>query len=210
MSEVSFENIKITGITFTRHIYMYGEEKHYFGYNLRGEVVKEVNNMKPMFFYSGLEEEFKQFLTDIITDVNILSWENEYLPKRTILDGEEWRITIHLQNDDDIHIYGQNAFPENFDEFIEVCNKYDFGPYFIEEIEEELLNMDEEWYDDFIEEINELESKLQCPKCSSDYIVHVDLFGYSFMCGKCGHNFEYEEGRHDADLEFMKKDHKDL
>ena len=61
--------------------------------------------------------------------IHILNWSEQYYPNAQVLDGEESTITIYLKDEDDIIIYGQNAYPENFKEFVEECNKYSFGPY---------------------------------------------------------------------------------
>ena len=62
---------------------------------------------------------------------------------------------------------------------------------------------DKDWYDDFLVEINELEENLKCPKCNSDYMVHVDPFGYSFMCGDCGEHYYYDKGKFEKQLDLI-------
>jgi len=139
-----------------------------------------------MFSLGGTKEEFESFISKAVEDINILSWNNEYRPTETILDGEEWKITIHIENDEDIEIFGINAYPDNFADFIILCTEFNFGPYELVDNEASYDLGVEEWYDDFLEEIEELESKLLCPKCSSDYMVHTDPMGYTFLCGDCG------------------------
>jgi hypothetical protein len=200
-----YKDLKITGITFKRRVYMNEDTTHYFGFDENGEVIKEATEPTMMFSQSGTKEEFELFIRKAVEEVNILSWANEYKPTETILDGEEWKITIHIENDDDIEMFGINAYPDNFDEFIILCREFDFGPYELIEDEGSYNLGVEEWYDDFLEEIEEIESKLLCPKCLSDYMVHTDPMGYSFLCGDCGNVYEYKDGKFKAHFEFEKK-----
>jgi len=209
MKSKNYKDLKITGITFTRHVYMDEEMIHYFGYDDDGEIIKEATEPTMMFSLGGTKEEFDSFIKKAIEDINILSWNNEYRPKETVLDGEEWKITIHIKNDGDIEIFGMNAYPDNFVDFIVLCTEFDFGPYELIDDEASYHLGVEEWYDDFLEEIEELESKLLCPKCSSDYMVHTNPMGYTFLCGDCGNIYEYEDGKFKAHFEFEEKANKE-
>jgi ribosomal protein S27AE len=205
MKSKNYKELKITGITFTRRVYMDEDMTHYFGFDEDGEIIKEATEPTMMFSLGGTKEEFENFISRAIEDINILSWKNEYRPTETVLDGEEWKITIHVENDDDIEIFGINAYPGNFVDFIVLCTEFNFGPYDLVDDETSYDLGVEEWYDDFLEEIEELESKLLCPKCSSDYMVHTDPMGYTFLCGDCGNVYEYEDGKFKAHFEFEKK-----
>ena len=153
MKTKDYKELKITGITILRD----EDITHYFGYNDEGEVIKEASEPTVMFSLAGNEEQFKSFISEAVEDINILSWSDEYKPSKTILDGEEWKITLHIENYEDIVIHGMNAYPDNFVDFIILCNKYDFGPYdFIDEDDGLVLDV-EEWYMEFLEEIEELE-----------------------------------------------------
>jgi len=58
------------------------------------------------------------------------------------------------------------------------------------------------WYDDFLNEVGEMEATKKCPKCKSNNIYHVDPFSYCFMCGTCGHTWKSTKGKY---LKLMKK-----
>jgi len=209
MKSKNYKDLNITGITFTRHVYMDEDMTHYFGYDEDGEIIKEATEPTMMFSLGGTKEEFESFVTKAVEDINILSWKNEYRPTETVLDGEEWKIIIHIENDDDIEICGINAYPDNFADFIVLCTEFNFGPYELVDDETSYDLGVEEWYDDFLEEIEELKSKLICPKCSSDYMVHTDPTGYTFLCGDCGNVYEYEDGKFKAHFEFEEKANKE-
>jgi hypothetical protein len=205
MKTKDYKELNITGITFLRRVYTVEDMTHYYGYDEEGEVIKEATEPNVMYSLGGTKEQFKSFISEAVEVINILSWSDEYKPSKTVLDGEEWKITIHIENEENIEILGMNAYPDNFVDFIILCNKYDFGPYELVDDESSYDLGVEEWYDEFLEEIEELQSKLLCPECSSDYVIHTDPMGYSFMCGSCGNNFEYEEGKFTAHFEFEKQ-----
>src|SRR5690554_3776173 len=108
MKSKNYKELKFTGITFTRRVYMDEDMTHYFGFDEDGEIIKEATEPTMMFSLGGTKEEFENFISRAIEDINIISWKNEYRPTETVLDGEEWKITIHIENDDDIEIFGIN------------------------------------------------------------------------------------------------------
>ena len=57
-----------------------------------------------------------------------------------------------------------------------------------------------DWYDKFIDEVHELEGVIKCDKCGSDDSYHSDPFGYTFLCGKCGNIFEYQNGKYKDEI----------
>lgn len=58
------------------------------------------------------------------------------------------------------------------------------------------------WYDDFLNEIQNMEATKKCPKCKSNNIYHVDPFSYAFMCGHCGHTWKATKGKY---IQLMRK-----
>jgi len=45
-----------------------------------------------------------------------LSWEEEYLPEGIIYDGHQWGIVIHFSDSTEKGMYGDNSYPETWDE----------------------------------------------------------------------------------------------
>lgn len=204
-NSISYKELKITGITFLRHIYMQSDSKHYFGFDESGEVIKDIVEFDMTASLGGTMDEFISFITKAVEEINILSWNKEYFPEDSILDGEEWKIIIHIENMENVEIYGMNAYPDNFEDFIELCDEYEFGPYTLKDDGQQSDLETANWYDEFLDEIKALESKLICPKCSSDAMVHTDPMGYSFLCASCGYNYDYNEGKYQKHIDFEKK-----
>jgi hypothetical protein len=193
---------EIKGVTVYRHAFMHGTETHYFGYDEDGEDVVIDSNLDGIFmgihFSDDETHEFHEFIDKLVNEIMIFTWDN-YYSNDHVLDGEEWRVTIHYKSGRTRSFSGTNAYPSNFDDFVELCKGYDFA------FDDNNYDFDESneitWYDDFLEEIDELEGTLICPECDSDYVVHTNPSGYDFMCAGCGHNFEYKDGKHKEDFE---------
>lgn len=192
----------IKGITVYRHFFMQGQETHYFGYDEENEFLGINSDLNGIMMGTTFNEEekyiFEEFVDKLINQIMIFTWDN-YYRDYAVDDGEEWKVTVHYKSGRTRSFSGMNAYPSNYEDFVNLCRSYDFAfdenNYDFEDIEESTR------YDDFLEEIDELESTLLCPNCDSDYVVHTNPMGYDFMCGSCGHNFEYNQGRHKKDFE---------
>ena len=58
-----------------------------------------------------------------ILKLNILSWKRHY-SNPNIFDGEQWHINIQFIKGDKIEIGGSNAYPKEWNEFIEIIDKH--------------------------------------------------------------------------------------
>jgi hypothetical protein len=138
----------------------------------------------------------------LVNEIMVFTWDN-YYSNDHVLDGEEWRVTLHYKSGRTRSFSGMNAYPTNYDDFIKLCKEYDFA------FDDSYYDFEDSdstpWYDDFLEEIRKLEGILICPECESDYVVHANPMGYDFMCGNCGHNFIYENGKHEIDFDNEEK-----
>ena len=52
-------------------------------------------------------------------------------------------------------------------------------------------------YDQYLEEVKELEGSLYCPKCHANELVHIGFAGYDFLCPQCGEVVEYKREEKD-------------
>jgi hypothetical protein len=200
---------EIKGVTVYRHAFMHGTETHYFGYDEDGEDVVIDSNLDGILMGTHFSDdeihEFHEFIDKLVNEIMIFTWDN-YYSNDHVLDGEEWRVTIHYKSERTRSFSGMNEYPSNFDDFVKLCKAYDFA--FEDDNNYDFDESNEiTWYDDFLEEIDELEGILICPECDSDYVVHTNPMGYDFMCGNCGHNFEHKDGRHKKDFENEEKKH---
>lgn len=193
---------EIKGVTIYRHAFMHGTETHYFGYDEDGDDIVIESDLDGILmgtkFSDSEKNKFHEFIDKLINKIMVFTWDN-YYSNEDVLDGEEWRVIIHYKSGRTRSFSGMNAYPSNFDDFVKLCKAYDFAfdgsNYDFEEFDSIL------WYDDFLEEVHELERTLICSECESDYVVHTNPMGYDFICGECGHNFIYENGKHKNDFE---------
>ena len=121
----------IKGITVYKHIYMGRQSTYYFGYNENNEIVKTCDPLSMMLepeFQIDLNKEYNEFIAKLVNDINIFSWKNEHMNYATN-DGEEWRITIHYKSGRTRNFFGMNAYPLNYNEFVKLCNLYNFANY---------------------------------------------------------------------------------
>lgn len=67
------------------------------------------------------EEESREWLA-ALENVHIERWRSEYAPDEMICDGESWELEYKRADKRCRHISGNNAYPENWDEFIKVMD----------------------------------------------------------------------------------------
>ena len=129
---------------------------------------------------------FEMFVNELKNDLWLFDW-HRYYENHGVVDGEEWRITVHYKSGRTRTFEGVNAYPVDFNQFLEICKKYDFAQVF----EHQFIDEPElPWYDDFLEEVADLEDKLICPSCETLGLVHINPYGYSCV-QPCGHQFVY-------------------
>jgi len=63
----------------------------------------------------------KNFINELI-ELDIFSWKNNYT--EDALDGGYWLLKIEYRNNEKIEINGHNAYPENYNNLIEILWKY--------------------------------------------------------------------------------------
>lgn len=93
-----------------------------------GRVFKFDNNLDAAFFDEDIK--FKTLSKDIsnqfkkdIEEIKINSWNSEYL-NSNILDGTQWEVKLKYKHRRLIEISGSNEFPDQWDWFIKIINKY--------------------------------------------------------------------------------------
>lgn len=191
-----YNNIK--GITYYENAFFNGQDKHYFGFD---------DSLEELYIEEGLDSFYRadfddtehfifgEFIKAIFEKALIETWD-DYYHNQEILDGVEWKVTVHYKDGSEKVYQGLNKFPSNFQDFIDVCKQYDFA-FFDDQDDIEFEEDDRfPFYDDFLEEVHTLENQIKCPECDSDYIVHANPLSYEFMCGSCGNNFEYKNGKY--------------
>ena len=57
-----------------------------------------------------------------LENVHINKWRKEYV-NTGILDGTQWNLEYKVKDKRCRHIYGSNAYPENFDDFMQVLGE---------------------------------------------------------------------------------------
>ena len=58
-------------------------------------------------------------------------------------------------------------------------------------------------YDLFLEDLQRIESTVDCPECESEYIVSTDFASYEFMCGDCGYVFIPKESKYKKEIKLL-------
>jgi len=56
-----------------------------------------------------------------LDQIDIWNWKKDYF-NQDVLDGTQWELIIKRDNKKTIKIYGSNAYPENFQLFLDVIN----------------------------------------------------------------------------------------
>ena len=67
-----------------------------------------------------LDEADSKALITKLADLNLLEWQEHYEPKEMILDGESWDMEIDTYNLGHIQKGGNNAFPHNWNRFVQL------------------------------------------------------------------------------------------
>lgn len=192
---------KITGITFYRFAYMGADETHYYGYDGDNDIIK-----RSVFYGDSIEylntddmddvKTFNAFINELKYDLWLFEWHRHY-ENHGVIDGVEWRITLHYKSGRTRSFSGVNAYPSDFDQFLSICKKYNFAQVYEHQFIDE---PDLPWFDDFLTEVSQLEDSLVCPSCETLGLVHVNPFGYDFLCTTCGHEYAYELGKHSKEI----------
>ena len=63
--------------------------------------------------------EFRDFVKKIVNKIKIFKWQKSYFNEH-VIDGSEWRVTIHYKSGRTRNFFGVNSQPPNFDEFIKL------------------------------------------------------------------------------------------
>lgn len=66
------------------------------------------------------KDEWKNFWRKI-DKINVWDWQKDYF-NQDVLDGTQWELIIKRDNKKSIKIFGSNAYPENFQSFLNVIN----------------------------------------------------------------------------------------
>jgi hypothetical protein len=90
-------------------------------------VVEYINYFSPITEIELSEEtigfnSWKYFLDRLLKKIKIQSWKKNYI-NDNILDGFAWRITITSHENKIITFYGQNDYPDNWDNFYRLVEK---------------------------------------------------------------------------------------
>ena len=65
---------------------------------------------------------FLKFLAEI-KNIDVFSWDKKYIDKN-VEDGGYWSITVKYNKKETLEIIGDNAYPENFEIFHNILEKY--------------------------------------------------------------------------------------
>lgn len=70
-------------------------------------------------------------------------------------------------------------------------------------MEDNMMQEENDWFDDFLVEVSELESTLKCPSCGEIHMIHSSPFRYLFICGYCNFHYNYPQGKYEKELELL-------
>ena len=70
-----------------------------------------------------LTEEQLNLFWGSLDKLAIWSWKTKYFDS-DIMDGTEWRLNISWKDKSNLEVEGQNAYPNNFDDFLKLLNSY--------------------------------------------------------------------------------------
>jgi len=100
-----------------------------------GELIIEIDSKKLMGRYNYKsrfykisvkwkinKEIFLKFIEEIIK-IDIFSWNKNYNAS-DVLDGGYWSLIIEYNKNETFEVIGDNAYPDNFDEFYKILKKY--------------------------------------------------------------------------------------
>jgi len=68
------------------------------------------------------KEHFLKFMNELVS-LDIFSWDKNYTDEN-VLDGGGWSLKIEYENNEFLEINGDNAYPSNYDNFINILHKY--------------------------------------------------------------------------------------
>lgn len=121
------------------------EETHYFGFNKNNEIVNVISDANNSITLHRDNQDFKSFLSEAVESIGILKWQWQNISEENNLESKDLSIILHIQDKEDLKICGLQAilthtkydyqdfsvysYPENFTQFIKLCQKYDFGPF---------------------------------------------------------------------------------
>jgi len=92
---------------------------------INGNVARRHNDESSIKMYY-INEYFSPEETEIILksieDLHIECWERKYMPNGIVLDGETWELTIHYDDGHSKKSSGENAYPDNWNEFLMIMS----------------------------------------------------------------------------------------
>ena len=83
---------------------------------LRAGPLKGSETVEHYTFICDLEDDRIADFLSAVKDYGFLSWKEEYLPKGIIHDGHQWGIVIVFSDGTEKGIYGDNRYPDTWDE----------------------------------------------------------------------------------------------
>ena len=92
------------------------------------QVVYEViHSLSPAPFFPEIDLDKSEFIAEL-QSLHLEDWDREYV-NPGILDGEQWKLTIQFSDRKrPLKIYGDNAYPPNFEEFQKLMKSEDILP----------------------------------------------------------------------------------
>jgi len=84
-------------------------------YWIAGPIQSSLSEVEYTFVCDLEDNKITDFL-HAVHEYGFLSWEEEYLPEGIIYDGHRWGIVIHFSDSTEKSIYGDNRYPETWDE----------------------------------------------------------------------------------------------
>ncbi|PKK99789.1 MAG: hypothetical protein CVV57_01675 [Tenericutes bacterium HGW-Tenericutes-2] len=132
--------MNIKGITYKIHHFSSHKETHYFGYDANSIMIMSSDSINDILKFPMIDQfeyhhnretsitvdNFEKFINHLLTKLHILNW-NEFYCDQDVLDGQSWEVILHYDSGKTKSFEGVNAYPENFNHFIRVCKKYNFG-----------------------------------------------------------------------------------
>ena len=70
-----------------------------------------------------LMEDQINFFWNKLNELQVWNWKKDYFDP-DVMDGTEWRLKIIRPKKSQLKVEGQNAYPDNFDDFLKLLNSY--------------------------------------------------------------------------------------
>ena len=110
----------IIGITYYNHNFMRSNKTYYFGYDEENEkIIRKVCSfgVRESLSESFSKAEFEAFAEKVMDIIASEPWKREYEDPH-VLDGNEWKVTLHYPQGKVKTYYGMNDEPDNFNDFV--------------------------------------------------------------------------------------------